>query len=169
MKFRPETLMNMAVLVSRESKCVKYQVGCVIEKDGRIIATGCNGTPAGALNCCDVSESKGWDMSKPEDRLKHREWSDVNEIHAEMNAVMTAGESVKGANVYVTVEPCNQCAKNLVQAGIKSVTFIKPKSGSGVFMGKHGVHVVWCHVDTGVVDLLASPPEDSEIDFEPPK
>ncbi|WP_272661339.1 deaminase [Providencia sp. PROV089] len=141
MKFKPETLMDIAFSIAKESKCVKYKIGCVIEKDGNIIATGCNGTPTGSRNCCQVANDKQWNMSNPTHRLEHREWSDINEIHAEMNAIMTAKEPIRNANVYVTVEPCNQCAKNLVQGGVKSVTYSLSKGTGGEFMKRHGVLV----------------------------
>lgn len=54
------TLMQIAFLVARESKCVSHQVGAVISKDGRIIATGINGTKSGLVNCCDHSMQQGW-------------------------------------------------------------------------------------------------------------
>ncbi|EPG3568346.1 deaminase [Providencia rettgeri] len=141
MKFKPETLMDIAFSIAKESKCIKCKVGCVIEKDGSIIATGCNGTTTGARNCCQVGLMKDWDMNNPAHRLEHREWSEVNEIHAEMNAIMTAKENIRGANVYVTVEPCNHCAKNLVQGGVKSVTYSHSKGAGAEFMKKHGVSV----------------------------
>lgn len=63
MKFKSETLIQMAALVAKESKSVKYKVGCIIEKDSNIIASGCNGTTTGADNCCQVAQSNQWDMS----------------------------------------------------------------------------------------------------------
>lgn len=54
------TLMQIAFLVARESKCVSHQVGAVISKNGRIISTGINGTHSGSKNCCDHALDKGW-------------------------------------------------------------------------------------------------------------
>jgi dCMP deaminase len=115
-----ENFINIAFELARASKCVSKQVGAVIVKDGRILSTGYNGTPAGYVNCRDY-----WDG---EYTKEHHEWSKTYEIHAEMNAIIWAarkGISIEGATIYVTLEPCSECSKNLIASGIKRIVYAK--------------------------------------------
>jgi len=115
-----KNFINIATEIASASKCVSKQVGAVIVKDGRILSTGYNGTPAGYINCCDY-----W---KGEYTPQHHEWSKTYEIHAEMNAIIWAarkGISIEGATIYVTLEPCSECSKNLIASGIKRIVFLK--------------------------------------------
>lgn len=137
---KASTYMQIAFLVAQESKCCSWKVGSVIEKGGRIISTGYNGSPAGSINCCDHAEDNGWIGSVPfEDGFKsnkigllseyreaHSAWSKTNEIHAELNAILYAarnGLSIEGATMYVTASPCPDCAKAISQSGIKKLVF----------------------------------------------
>lgn len=115
-----QNFINIATELASASKCVSKQVGAVIVRDGRILSTGYNGTPAGFINCCDH-----WDG---EYTLEHHEWSKTYEIHAEMNAIIWAarnGISIDGATIYVTLEPCSECSKNLIASGIKRIVYAK--------------------------------------------
>ncbi|MBU0631914.1 dCMP deaminase [bacterium] len=110
--------INIATEIASASKCVSKQVGAVIVKDGRILSTGYNGTPAGYINCKDH-----WNG---EYTKEHHEWSKTYEIHAEMNALIWAarkGISVEGATIYVTLEPCSECSKNIIASGIKRIVY----------------------------------------------
>ncbi len=113
--------IKIAGEIASASKCVSKQVGAVIVKDGRILSTGYNGTPAGYTNCCEH-----WnDEYTPE----HHEWSKTYEIHAEMNAIIWAarkGISIEDATIYVTLEPCSECSKNLIASGIKRIVYKTP-------------------------------------------
>ena len=131
--------MQIAFLVSSESKCISWNTGCVIEKDGDIISTGCNGTPSGHKNCCEHAQEMGWTQPRfvseltrnkfelNEDyRVDHSIWSEANEVHAEQNAIMNAakkGVSIKGATMLCTMSPCPQCAKNIAQSGIRNFVY----------------------------------------------
>ena len=140
------TFMQIAYLVAQNSKCCSWKVGAVIEKGGRIISTGYNGSPAGGKNCCDHAEEQGWVGSKPidttssredgfqirkigllpEHRETHSAWSKINEVHAELNSILYAarnGTSIEGATMYVTASPCVDCSKAIAQSGIKKVVF----------------------------------------------
>ncbi len=113
--------INIALEIASASKCVSKSVGAVIVKNGRILSTGYNGTPAGYTNCCDH-----WNG---EYTNEHHEWSKTYEIHAEMNAIIWAareGISIKGATIYVTLEPCSDCSKNIIASGIKRIVYDKP-------------------------------------------
>lgn len=115
-----KNFINIAKEIASASKCVSKQVGAVIVKDGRILSTGYNGTPAGYTNC-----STHWDGEYTKD---HHEWSKTYEIHAEMNAIIWAareGISIDGATIYVTLEPCSDCSKNLIASGIKRIVYDK--------------------------------------------
>ena len=115
-----KNFLNIAKELSFASKCVSKQVGAVIVKDGRILSTGYNGTPAGYQNCSDF-----WDGKYTKD---HHYWSKTYEIHAEMNAIIWAarkGISIEGATIYVTLEPCSECSKNLIASGIKRIVYEK--------------------------------------------
>lgn len=140
---KASTVLQIAYLISQESKCCSWKVGAVIEKNGRIISTGYNGSPAGGVNCCDHAEDNGWLVKKPgtglrqdgpipkyglstKFRAEHSEWSKVNEIHAELNAILFAarnGSSIEGATMYVTLSPCPDCAKAIAQSGIKKLVY----------------------------------------------
>ena len=112
--------MKTAFLLAEHSHCVSYHVGAVIVKDNRIISMGYNGTPSGTLNCDQHFDPAGFS------REAHIEWSNQNEIHAEMNALAFAaknGLEVEGCDMYVTMSPCNHCLKNLVPSGIKNVYY----------------------------------------------
>ncbi|PLY10813.1 MAG: dCMP deaminase [Arcobacter sp.] len=113
-----KNFINIANEIASASKCVSKQVGAVIVKDGRILSTGYNGTPAGFKNCNDH-----WGGEYTKD---HHDWSKTYEIHAEMNAIIWAarrGISIEGATIYVTLEPCSECSKNLIAAGIQRIVF----------------------------------------------
>lgn len=115
-----KNFINIALEIATASKCVSKQVGAVIVKDGRILSTGYNGTPAGYINCCDY-----WDNNYTKE---HHDWSKIFEIHAEMNAIIWAareGISIKDATIYVTLEPCSECSKNLIASGIKRIVYAK--------------------------------------------
>ena len=115
-----KNFINIAKELASASKCVSKQVGAVIVKDGRILSTGYNGTPTGFKNCCEH-----WDNKYTSE---HHEWSKTYEIHAEMNALIWAareGISINGATIYVTLEPCSDCSKNIIASGIKRIVYDK--------------------------------------------
>ena len=115
-----KNFINIAREIASASKCVSKQVGAVIVRDGRILSTGYNGTPAGYTNC-----KNHWNG---EYTSEHHEWSKTYEIHAEMNAIIWAarqGISIEGATIYVTLEPCSECSKNVIASGIKKIVYDK--------------------------------------------
>ena len=115
-----KNFINIATEIASASKCVSKKVGAVIVKDGRILSTGYNGTPPGYTNC-----NQYWNNQYTKE---HHEWSKTYEIHAEMNAIIWAareGISIKDATIYVTLEPCSECSKNLIASGIRRVVYEK--------------------------------------------
>ena len=101
--------MEMAEIWARNSYCKRRQVGALLVKDKMIISDGYNGTPSGFENVC---EENG--VTKP------------YVLHAEANAiskVAKSGNSSEGATLYVTASPCIECAKLIIQCGIKRVVY----------------------------------------------
>ncbi len=139
--------INIAREISKASKCVSKQVGAVIVKNGRILSTGYNGTPAGYTNCCDY-----WDNQYTKE---HHEWSKTYEIHAEMNAIIWAareGICIKDATIYVTLEPCSDCSKNIIASGMKRIVYEKSYEHTNSdtvakFLKDNGVEIVQIEED----------------------
>lgn len=103
--------LRMARVWAENSYCVRRQVGALIVKDKMIISDGYNGTPSGFENIC-------------EDEVTGKTKSYV--LHAEANAitkVARSNNSSNGATLYVTASPCLECAKLIIQSGIKRVVF----------------------------------------------
>ena len=102
--------LRMAQIWAENSYCHRRQVGALIVKDKMIISDGYNGTPAGFENVCEDEEGH----TKP------------YVLHAEANAitkVACSNNSSDGATLYVTSSPCIECAKLIIQAGIKRVVY----------------------------------------------
>lgn len=102
--------LQMALIWAENSYCKRRKVGALLVKDKMIISDGYNGTPVGFENNCEDEENK----SKP------------YVLHAEANAitkVAKSNNSSDGATLYVTSSPCLECAKLIIQAGIKRVIF----------------------------------------------
>ena len=116
-----EFFMRVAVAASLRSKDPNTQVGaCIAGTDHRILSVGYNGTPSGI----DDDEFP-WDTTDDPLTDKHN-----YVIHAEANAILNYRGSLKelsGATVYVTLFPCQECAKILVQAGIGEVVYLDDK------------------------------------------
>lgn len=116
-----EYFLEIAKEVSKRSTCLRYQGGCLIVKDRRIISTGYNGQPSGTEHCINVG------CIREKNRLLDGEMEEYcRGIHAEANAIVQAakyGVSVEGAVVYSTHKPCFSCVKVLINSGIKEVNF----------------------------------------------
>ncbi len=116
-----EFFMRVAVAASMRSKDPNTQVGaCIADTNNRILSVGYNGTPS-ALNDDDFP----WGVSDDPLHDKHG-----YVVHAEANAVLTYRGSLKdmgGATIYVTLFPCNECAKILAQVGIGEVVYLDDK------------------------------------------
>ena len=112
------------------SHCQRKKVGAIIVKDGMIISDGYNGTPAGFENCC-------------ENDLGETHWY---VLHAEANAILKVAKSTnnaQGATLYLTLSPCRDCSKLILQAGIIRVVFMYLyKDSTGVdFLKESGIEV----------------------------
>lgn len=117
--------MNMAALTADQSNCVKYKVGCVVVLNDRVVLQGYNGTIGGFINCNEKFSM--FDMSLPDDRKLHSDWSSAFEVHAEMNVITYAakkGISLDKTTIYITHKPCNNCLKHLISSGVKKIIYM---------------------------------------------
>tara|TARA_B110000046_G_scaffold40521_1_gene44905 strand:- start:53859 stop:54305 length:447 start_codon:yes stop_codon:yes gene_type:complete len=122
--------LRMAAEWGALSHCERKQVGALIVKNSMIISDGYNGTPTGFDNCC-------------EDENKKTQWY---VLHAEANAIMKVAKSTNnsnGATLYITLSPCRECSKLVLQSGIKRVVYLNSyKDDSGIkFLEKAGVEI----------------------------
>lgn len=115
-----EYFMGVALLSAMRSKDPNTQVGaCIVNDDNRIVSVGYNGFPRG---CSD--EDFPWERKA--DNQNDTKYPFV--CHAELNAILNSnGIGVKGSRIYVALFPCNECAKAIIQAGIKEIIYISDK------------------------------------------
>ena len=123
--------LMMATEWAKLSHCSRKQVGALIVKQGMIISDGYNGTPSGFPNSC-------------EDEHGDTQWY---VLHAEANAitkVARSNNSAEGSTLYITLSPCKECSKLILQAGIKRVVYMTAyKDVSGLeFLHQAGIEVV---------------------------
>ncbi len=123
--------MNLAHVVKTRGNCVLAQVGVVLVKDKRIIATGYNGTPVGLPNCSDGGCLRC--HKKKEGLIKSgEEKGSCLCVHAESNAIIQSayhGVSTKNSIMYSTFSPCMLCAKEIINAGITELYYAQKDSG----------------------------------------
>lgn len=103
--------MKMAVIWAENSHCERKKVGAIIVKDKRIISDGYNGMPSGFPNACEVNGE-----------------TRIEVLHAEANALTKlakSNNSSEGATLYVTMQPCLECSKLIIQSGIKEVIYLE--------------------------------------------
>ncbi len=115
-----EYFMQMALLTSRRSTCMRRQVGAVIVKEKHIIATGYNGAPKGLAHCAELGGCLREELGIPSGERHEL----CRALHAEQNAIIQAavlGQSIENAVIYVTHQPCSICAKMIINAGIKKI------------------------------------------------
>ncbi len=123
--------LRMALEWAQLSHCKRKQVGAILVKDGMIISDGYNGTPSGFPNACENEEG---------DTLWYV-------LHAEANAIMKVARSTnnaQGSTLYITLSPCRECCKLILQAGIKRMVYIHEyKDPAGIhFLKDAGLEVV---------------------------
>ena len=122
--------INMAFEWGKLSHCKRKQVGALIVKERMIISDGFNGAPTGFDNCCENENGEtNWMV-----------------LHAEANAILKVAastQSCKGSTLYITLSPCKDCSKLILQAGITRVVYARAYSDlSGVnFLKKAGITV----------------------------
>jgi dCMP deaminase len=106
------TYLKMALVWATLSKSKRKKVGALVVKNGVIISDGYNGTPTGFPNDCeDIDGNTHWYV-----------------LHAEANAILKTARStqdISGSTLYVTLSPCKECCKLIIQSGIKKVIYIE--------------------------------------------
>ena len=141
--------LEMAHIWAKNSYCKRRQVGALLVKDKMIISDGYNGTPAGFENICE------------DDNFKTKPYV----LHAEANAitkVARSNNSSEGATLYVTTSPCMECAKLIIQAGIRRMVFSDPyHTDEGIVLLKRaGIEVVY--IDLNELDEISGSIKDKE-------
>ena len=112
--------MQIAHLVKTRATCARLSVGAVLVRDRRILATGYNGAPRGMEHCTVDGPLHDWPQGCM--RAGHC----IRSLHAEQNALLQAayiGVSCADSTMYVTNQPCNACAKMIVNAGVERVIY----------------------------------------------
>lgn len=114
--------MSIAFLIARRSTCLRRQVGAVIVRNNRLLASGYNGVPSGIRHCAEwggcLREQKKIPSGERHELCRG--------LHAEQNAIIQAafyGTSIDGSNIYCTTLPCIVCAKMMINAGIKKIIY----------------------------------------------
>lgn len=110
-----KVFIEIAKQIGTLSYCTRAKVGAVLVKAGNVISFGYNGTPSGMDNCC-------------EDEIDGKLVSKIEVLHAESNCILKAakmGLSTDGATMYLTLSPCKDCSKLILQAGVKRVVYLE--------------------------------------------
>ena len=112
-----EYFMGVAVLAGKRSKDPNTQVGaCIVSPENIIVSTGYNGFPMG---CSD--DEYPWEREGEETKYPFV-------VHAELNAILNShGRTLAGSRIYVALFPCNECAKAIIQAGLREVVYLSDK------------------------------------------
>lgn len=145
-------MLKHTEIIASEAKCVRRQIGAVIVQEGRIIATGRNGTPKGIRNCgeggCPRADSKlpsGTGVAE------------CTGVHAEQNAIIMCayfGVSPVGGTIYVhNATPCRNCAASIIQAGIVRVVT------NGLYPDQVAIDLF----DEAGIELVVHDPEGAKI------
>lgn len=127
--------MGMAKLLAERSTCNRGQVGALLVKDNRVVSTGYVGAPSGEPHCLEAGCELGLDGGC------------IRTVHAEANTLAYAakeGISTNGTHLYVTLSPCINCAKLLINAGVKKVFYLKKyRDTSGIdLLNNRGIATV---------------------------
>ena len=137
--------LRMARIWAENSYCKRRQVGALVVKDKMIISDGYNGTPSGFENICEDESG----VTKP------------YVLHAEANAITKlarSGNNSEGSTLYVTASPCIECAKLIIQAGIRRVVYAeKYRLTDGIdLLTRAGVEVEYKSLEEGSSSFSAS-------------
>ncbi len=151
-----EYFMGVALLAAHRSKDPNTQVGaCIVDPGKIIVSTGYNGFPHG---CSD--DEYPWEREGEETKYPFV-------VHAELNAILNChGRSLEGATIYVALFPCNECAKAIIQSGIKEVVYLSDKyantpatKASRRMLTSAGVKLRQLEPENKEITLHLTPPE----------
>ena len=152
-----EYFMGIAMLAAKRSKDPSTQGGaCIVSTDNIIISTGYNGMPKG---CSD--DEFPWEREGEENKYPYV-------VHAELNAILNAnGRDLRDSRLYVALFPCNECAKAIIQSGVKEVVYLSDKyadtpvtKASKRMLDAAGVRYTQLNTALNEIVLDFIPPED---------
>ncbi len=134
--------LEMALIWAKNSYCVRRQVGALIVKEKMIISDGYNGTPSGFENKCEDNDNVTYPYV----------------LHAEANAITKVAKShnsSENSTLYVTTSPCMECAKLIIQSGIKRVVYCNKyhKTDGLELLKKAGIELVYIDPEKDVYEL----------------
>ena len=140
--------MELALIAAKRSTCLRRQMGAVMVRDRRVLSTGYNGPPRGLAHCSETGclrEQMGIPSGERAELCRA--------VHAEQNAIVQAcqaGVSLEGAELFVTHFPCVVCAKMLINAGIKKITYTQayPDELSAQMLGEAGMELTLMQLDS---------------------
>lgn len=148
--------MGVALLSAQRSKDPNTQVGaCIVNEEKKIVGTGYNGFPIG---CSD--EELPWERDGEYDQTKY-----PYVCHAELNAILNSNQrDLRGCTIYVALFPCNECAKAIIQSGIKEIVYLSDKHAqtNGVKASKKMLEMAKI-----TTRQLLPPPEKITLRFDP--
>jgi dCMP deaminase len=119
-----EYFIGIAKLTAERSTCLRRKVGAVIVQDKQIVSTGYNGAPKGIAHCDEVGGCLREKLKVPSGERHEL----CRALHAEQNAIIqaaTSGQSIDGATIYITNQPCMICAKMIINAGIRKIIVLE--------------------------------------------
>jgi dCMP deaminase len=134
--------LKMALIWAQNSYCIRRQVGALIVKEKMIISDGYNGTPSGFENICEDEDN----VTKP------------YVLHAEANAITKVAKShnsSENSTLYVTTSPCMECAKLIIQSGIKRVVYCNRyhKTDGLDLLKRAGIEIVYIDQENDIYEL----------------
>ena len=134
--------LEMALIWARNSYCIRRQVGALIVKEKMIISDGYNGTPSGFENICEDEDN----VTKP------------YVLHAEANAITKVAKShnsSENSTLYVTTSPCMECAKLIIQSGIKRVVYcnIYHKTDGLDLLKRANIELIYIDLENNIYEL----------------
>lgn len=181
--------MNMAIAVAQLSHAERKKVGCIlVSPNDQVVAQGYNGTPKGFDNRCEIDFCDKYDkpISKLEpsilescmydhymtcDRCPHHRSKTKEEVlHAESNAIAKCARSTnssEGCTLYVTMSPCVNCAKTIIQSGIVAVYYLEPyKDSAGLdLLRSAGIEVHKLDIEGSYLSPNFIPDNITSIDY----
>ena len=137
-----EYFMQIAQIVKTRSTCMRRQVGCVIVKDKKILATGYNGAPSGLTHCLETG------CIRKKLNIPSGERHELcRALHAEQNAIIQAaisGVTISGSKVFCSHHPCSLCAKMLINSRVKEIYYAEgyPDSLAKEMLEEAGIKMV---------------------------
>ena len=112
---------ELCIVVAKKSQCLSRQIGAILVKDKRILATGYNGAPSGLSHCLEIG------CLREKNNIPSGERHELcRGLHAEQNAIIQAayhGISIRGSCLFCTNLPCSICIKMIINAGIKKIIY----------------------------------------------